>query len=59
LLGGDPGSNWAQVFANWERALKVSNIRGLVPGRALLYGTELDVEQAVTKAAQLVRNAKK
>lgn len=55
LLGGDPGSNWQEVFAGWERALTVSNIRGLVPGRALLYGDELDVEAAVTRAAKLVR----
>lgn len=55
LLGGDPGSNWQDVFDGWDRALTVSNIRGLVPGRALLYGDELDVEAAVTRAAKLVR----
>jgi len=55
LLGGDPGSNWQDVFDGWDRALNVSNIRGLVPGRALLYGDELDVEAAVTRAAKLVR----
>lgn len=56
LLGGDPGSNWQDVFNGWGRALTVSNIRGLVPGRALLYGDELDVEAAVTRAAKLVRS---
>ncbi len=55
LLGGDPGSNWEEVFAKWEVALKVPNIRGLVPGRALLYGDELDVESAVSRAAKMVR----
>jgi tagatose-1,6-bisphosphate aldolase len=55
LLGGDPGSNWQDVFDGWDRALNVSNIRGLVPGRALLYGDELDVEAAVARAAKLVR----
>jgi hypothetical protein len=55
LLGGDPGSNWQDVFDGWDRALNVANIRGLVPGRALLYGDELDVEAAVTRAAKLVR----
>jgi DhnA family fructose-bisphosphate aldolase class Ia len=55
LLGGDPGSNWEEVFANWEKALTVPNIRGLVPGRALLYGEELDVEAAVSRAAKMVR----
>jgi DhnA family fructose-bisphosphate aldolase class Ia len=55
LLGGDPGSNWEEVFAKWEKALTVPNIRGLVPGRALLYGEELDVEAAVSRAAKMVR----
>mgnify|MGYP006206419777 CR=1 FL=1 len=55
LLGGDPGSNWEDVFAKWENAMKVPNIRGLVPGRALLFGDELDVEAAVARAAQMVR----
>jgi hypothetical protein len=54
-LGGDPGSNWEEVFAKWEKALTVPNIRGLVPGRALLYGEELDVEAAVSRAAKMVR----
>ena len=56
LLGGDPGSNWEEVFAKWEAALKVPNIRGLVPGRALLFGEDLSVEEAVTRAAKMVRN---
>jgi len=55
LLGGDPGSNWEDVFAKWEVALKVPNIRGLVPGRALLFGEDLSVEEAVTRAAKMVR----
>ena len=55
LLGGDPGSNWEEVFAKWEKALTVPNIRGLVPGRALLYGADLDVEAAVSRAAKMVR----
>ena len=55
LLGGDPGGNWEEVFAKWEKALTVPNIRGLVPGRALLYGEELDVEAAVSRAAKMVR----
>lgn len=55
LLGGDPGSNWEEVFAKWEAALKVPNIRGLVPGRALLFGEDLSVEEAVTRAAKMVR----
>ena len=55
LLGGDPGSNWEEVFAKWEKALTIPNIRGLVPGRALLYGEDLNVEAAVSRAAKMVR----
>ncbi len=54
LLGGDPGTAWQQVFDRWERALAVPNIRGLVPGRPLLYPTDLSVEEAVGRAARLV-----
>lgn len=54
LLGGDAGAQWEQVFARWERALAVPNIRGLVPGRALLYPESLTVEEAVGRAARLV-----
>ena len=59
LLGGDPGSNWEEVFAKWEAALKVPNIRGLVPGRALLFGEDLSVEEAVTRAANMVRKGQR
>ena len=54
LLGGDAGAKWEQVFARWEQALAVPNIRGLVPGRALLYPESLTVEEAVGRAARLV-----
>ena len=54
LLGGDAGAQWEQVFARWEQALAVPNIRGLVPGRALLYPESLTVEDAVGRAARLV-----
>lgn len=54
LLGGDPGAAWEQVFQRWERALAVPNIRGLVPGRPLLYPTDLTVEEAVGRATRLV-----
>ena len=54
LLGGDAGAQWEQVFARWEQALEVPNIRGLVPGRALLYPDTLTVEEAVGRAALMV-----
>ena len=58
LLGGDPGANWSQTFARWEAALRAPNIRGLVPGRPLLYPHELDVTEAVRRAVALVHQVK-
>ena len=54
LLGGDVGRDHEQVFDAWERALRVANIRGLVPGRALLYPEVLTVRGAVDRAGSLV-----
>ncbi len=54
LLGGDVGSQHEQVFDAWERALQVPNVRGLVPGRALLYPEVLSVRDAVDRAGALV-----
>ena len=54
LLGGDVGPGHVQLLDAWERALTVPNIRGLVPGRALLYPAVLTVREAVERAAALV-----
>ncbi len=54
MLGGDVGRDHAQVFDAWQRALQVPNIRGLVPGRALLYPEVLSVGDAVDRAGALV-----
>lgn len=54
LLGGDAGREHERVFDAWERALQVPSIRGLVPGRALLYPEVLSVADAVSRAARLV-----
>lgn len=54
LLGGDAGREHERVFDAWERALEVPNVRGLVPGRALLYPEVLSVREAVDRAASLV-----
>ncbi len=54
LLGGDAGRDHDRVFDGWQRALQVRNIRGLVPGRLLLYPEVLSVRDAVQRAADLV-----
>ena len=54
LLGGDAGGEHERVFDAWERALRIPNIRGLVPGRALIYPEVLSVRDAVDRAGALV-----
>jgi hypothetical protein len=59
MLGGDPGTNSTQTFTQWEKAMKTSNVRGLVVGRALLYPNSGSVEAAVQQASDIVHGAKK
>jgi hypothetical protein len=55
LLGGDPGKDdRGRVFAQWEHALSLPTVRGLVVGRTLLYPPDDDVAGAVRAAAALV-----
>lgn len=57
LLGGDVGNSWEQIFALWKTALAIPNVRGLVPGRALLYPETMDPGTAINRAAALVHGA--
>ena len=54
LLGGDPGERAPEVIAGWEQAMREPNVRGLIPGRALLYPHDGDVEGIVATAARIV-----
>ena len=55
LLGGDPSGNPEETYAEWEKALGLPSVRGLVVGRALLYPLDDDVTTAVDTAVRLVR----
>ena len=55
LLGDDPQVAPEQTYAQWQQALALPGVRGLVVGRALLYPPDDDVEAAVDTAAGLVR----
>ncbi|WP_219463363.1 Cgl0159 family (beta/alpha)8-fold protein [Nonomuraea rhizosphaerae] len=57
LLGGDPPDIDA-AHADWDRALRLPGVRGLVVGRALLYPPDDDVAAAVDGAAALVGEAR-
>jgi hypothetical protein len=54
LLGGDPGDRQAEMFEEWQRALRIPQVRGLVAGRALLYPADGDVAGVVATAARMV-----
>jgi hypothetical protein len=54
LLGGDPDSAPEETYGEWEKALALPGVRGLVVGRTLLYPADGDVAAAVDTAAGLV-----
>ena len=54
LLGGDPDAAPEETYAEWEKALALPGVRGLVVGRTLLYPPDGDVAVAVDTAARLV-----
>lgn len=55
VLGGDPVGSADDRYANWEAALSLPPVRGLVAGRALLYPDDDDVAAAVDITVSLVR----
>ena len=57
LLGGDPDGSAEETYAEWEKALALPGVRGLVVGRTLLYPPDGDVAAAVDTAARLVHGA--
>lgn len=54
LLGGDNVKNQETLVTQWESALELPGVRGLVAGRALLFPHQGSVEQAVDSAVELV-----
>lgn len=54
LLGGERSEQPDELFARWERALKLPGVRGLVVGRNLLYPPDDDVAGAVKTALSLL-----
>jgi hypothetical protein len=54
LLGGEVGDRPDEMFARWQQALRLPNVRGLVVGRNLLYPPGDDVAAAVDLAVSLL-----
>jgi DhnA family fructose-bisphosphate aldolase class Ia len=55
LLGGDPESAPDETYAQWQAALALPSVRGLVLGRTMLYPADDDVVKAVDTAVSIVR----
>lgn len=55
LLGGDPVDDPDETYAQWQAALGLPGVQGLIVGRALLYPPDDDVAAAVDTAAAMVR----
>ncbi len=54
ILGGDPVGPADDMYSDWQGALALPGVRGLVVGRALLYPHDDDVTAAISVAAELV-----
>lgn len=54
LLGGPRNDRPDEMFENWEQALRLPGVRGLVVGRNLLYPADDDVTTAVKTAVGLL-----
>jgi hypothetical protein len=54
LLGGDSGEAPDEMFARWQMALRLPNVRGLAVGRNILYPPGDDVAAAVDTAVSLL-----
>lgn len=54
LLGGDHKGDLHDLMAQWNHALALPGVRGLVVGRSLLYPQSGDVESAIDSAVHLV-----
>jgi hypothetical protein len=54
LLGGEQSDRPDEMFGQWEKALQLPGVRGLVVGRNLLYPPDDDVVAAVKTAVSLL-----
>lgn len=54
MQSGDPGRNPDQTFQRWEQGLGLTQIRGLVAGRAVLYPSNLQTDEFLTVAGRLM-----
>lgn len=58
LLGGDRSDNSEEMYAMWEKALKLPGIRGMVVGRSILYPLDGDLIGALDVVTDLIGASK-
>jgi hypothetical protein len=54
LLGGEGGPDPEAMYAAWQNALKIPQVRGLTIGRTMLFPADGDVARAVDTAVSLL-----
>ena len=54
ILGGEVSADPDAAYANWQAALDLPTVQGLVVGRSLLYPPDDDVAAAVDTAVGLL-----
>lgn len=59
LLGGESPADPGALYREWEAALRLPGVRGLVAGRSMLYPSGGDVIKAVDTAAGLVHGPRR
>lgn len=55
LLGGEGGADPERMYASWQNALKIPQVRGLIAGRTMLFPADGDVAAAVDTAVSLLQ----
>jgi hypothetical protein len=54
ILGGEPSADPEATRRDWDRALRLPSVRGLVTGRTLLYPPDGDVAGAVDRLVEML-----
>ncbi|MFJ4689049.1 deoxyribose-phosphate aldolase [Streptomyces sp. NPDC091377] len=54
LLGGEGGGDPDAMYASWQKALRIEQVRGLIIGRTMLFPADGDVSGAVDTAVSLL-----
>lgn len=59
ILGGDRSDKPDEIYSQWEKALKLPSVRGMVVGRSILYPHDGDLPSALDIVSNLIGTCKK